>query len=83
MLGGVGARRRRGSSPMARLTSSNTNVLDDNIAIIGDGVIRRTAHYGPQVPTGKRRRAVQAPGQENGQEIFGLAQTGYTLGDIM
>ncbi|XP_070132493.1 voltage-dependent calcium channel type A subunit alpha-1 isoform X6 [Drosophila bipectinata] len=80
MLGGVGARRRRNSSPMARLTSSNINIMEDNIAIIGDGVNRRTAYYGPQA-SNKRRRVVQAP--EHGQEIFGLVQTGYTLGDIM
>ncbi|KAH8262261.1 hypothetical protein KR026_010824 [Drosophila bipectinata] len=80
MLGGVGARRRRGSSPMARLTSSNINIMEDNTAIIGDGVNRRTAYYGPQA-SNKRRRVVQAP--EHGQEIFGLVQTGYTLGDIM
>nr|XP_036676294.1 voltage-dependent calcium channel type A subunit alpha-1 isoform X13 [Drosophila suzukii] len=73
MLGGVGARRRRGSSPMARLTISNINSLDDSIAIIGDGVIRRTTHYGSQ-GSNKRRRA---------PESFALVQTRPNLGDIM
>jgi len=73
MLGGVGARRRRGSSPMARLTISNINSLDDSIAIIGDGVIRRTTHYGSQ-GSNKRRRV---------PESFALVQTRPNLGDIM
>ncbi|XP_034670756.1 voltage-dependent calcium channel type A subunit alpha-1 isoform X24 [Drosophila subobscura] len=80
MLGGVGARRRRGSSPMARLTNSHINSLDDSIAIIGDGVIRRSAHYGSQA-SNKRRRAVPEPG--NDQESFALVQTRPNLGDIM
>ncbi|XP_033240515.1 voltage-dependent calcium channel type A subunit alpha-1 isoform X22 [Drosophila miranda] len=80
MLGGVGARRRRGSSPMARLTNSHINSLDDNIAIIGDGVIRRSAHYGSQA-SNKRRRAVPGPG--NDQESFALVETRPNLGDIM
>ncbi|XP_050746416.1 voltage-dependent calcium channel type A subunit alpha-1 isoform X6 [Drosophila biarmipes] len=73
MLGGVGARRRRGSSPMARLTISNINSLDDSIAIIGDGVIRRTTHYGSQGSNMRRR----AP------ESFAMVQTRPNLGDIM
>ncbi|EDV45978.1 uncharacterized protein Dere_GG18815 [Drosophila erecta] len=73
MLGGVGARRRRGSSPMARLTISNINGLDDNIAIIGDGVIRRSTHYGSQ-GSNKRRRA---------PESFALVQTRPNLGDLI
>ncbi|BFG01538.1 voltage-dependent calcium channel type A subunit alpha-1-like [Drosophila madeirensis] len=80
MLGGVGARRRRGSSPMPRLTNSHINSLDDSIAIIGDGVIRRSAHYGSQA-SNKRRRAVPGPG--NDQESFALVQTRPNLGDIM
>ncbi|XP_034138758.1 voltage-dependent calcium channel type A subunit alpha-1 isoform X22 [Drosophila guanche] len=80
MLGGVGARRRRGSSPMARLTNSHINSLDDSIAIIGDGVIRRSAHYGSQA-SNKRRRAVPGPG--NDQESFALVQSRPNLGDIM
>ncbi|KAH8265895.1 hypothetical protein KR038_009640 [Drosophila bunnanda] len=85
MLGGVGARRRRGSSPMARLTtSSNINSLDDNIAIIGDGVIRRSAHYGSQqASSSSNRRRRPALGAGNGQESFALVQTRPNLGDIM
>nr|XP_017023069.1 voltage-dependent calcium channel type A subunit alpha-1 isoform X1 [Drosophila kikkawai] len=84
MLGGVGARRRRGSSPMARLTTgSNINSLDDNIAIIGDGVIRRSAHYGTQQASSNRRRRPVMGAGGNGQESFALVQTRPNLGDIM
>lgn len=86
MLGGVGARRRRGSSPMARLTNTNVFGLDDNIAIIGDGVTRNNGAQAPAplLPPGtqalgKRRRVAAA----SGPETFALAQTRLKLGDIM
>lgn len=83
MLGGVGARRRRGSSPMARLTNTNAFGQDDNIAIIGDGVTRNGTQP-PPLPSGtqalgKRRRAAAG----SGPETFALAQTRLNLGDIM
>ncbi|KAH8416477.1 hypothetical protein KR222_005300 [Zaprionus bogoriensis] len=93
MLGGVGARRRRGSSPMARLTSTSVFGLDDNIAIIGDGVTRNGAAPGTSsllTPSasasasgtqvfGRRRRVAAG----SGPETFALAQTRLKLGDIM
>lgn len=88
MLGGVGARRRRGSSPMARLTNTNAFGQDDNIAIIGDGVTRNGTQPPPpsssSLPSGtqalgKRRRVAAG----SGPETFTLAQTRLNLGDIM
>lgn len=83
MLGGVGARRRRGSSPMARLTNTNAFGQDDNIAIIGDGVTRNGTQP-PPLPSvtqalAKRKRVAVG----NGPETFALAQTRLKLGDIM
>lgn len=86
MLGGVGARRRRGSSPMARLTNTNVFGLDDNIAIIGDGVTRNN---GAQAPPPSLPPGTQALGKGrrvaagSGPETFALAQTRLKLGDIM
>ncbi|XP_062140694.1 LOW QUALITY PROTEIN: voltage-dependent calcium channel type A subunit alpha-1 [Drosophila sulfurigaster albostrigata] len=79
MLGGVGVRRRRSSSPMTRLTNSNVFSLDDNIAIIGDGITRSCGPSSGPPSTGKLRHS--ATGRAN--ESFPLVQTRLNLGDIM
>ncbi|KAH8301016.1 hypothetical protein KR044_011486 [Drosophila immigrans] len=79
MLRGVGVRRRRGSSPMTRLTNSNIFSLDDNIAIIGDGITRCRAPSSDPPPTAK----LKCVAASKGNEIFPLVQTRLNLGDIM
>ncbi|EDW00503.1 GH11825 [Drosophila grimshawi] len=85
MLGGVGARRRRGSSPMARLTNANIFSLDDNIAIIGDGVTRCGAPPNPQAFNKRRRTAaaVASATVSAQMENAAPAQIRLKLGDIM
>ncbi|XP_051864678.1 voltage-dependent calcium channel type A subunit alpha-1 isoform X10 [Drosophila albomicans] len=79
MLGGVGVRRRRSSSPMTRLTNSNVFSLDDNIAIIGDGITRSCGPSSGPPSTGKLRHSATGRGNES----FPLVQTRLNLGDIM
>ncbi|KAH8386678.1 hypothetical protein KR093_001953 [Drosophila rubida] len=79
MLGGVVVRRRRGSSPMTRLTNSNVFSLDDNIAIIGDGITRSSAPSSGPPTTGKLRHVAAS----KNNEAFPLVQTRLNLGDIM
>ncbi|XP_030081781.1 voltage-dependent calcium channel type A subunit alpha-1 isoform X7 [Drosophila hydei] len=78
MLGGVGARRGRVSSPMGRLANANTFSLDDNIAIIGDGVTRGGTPPGSH-PLNKRRRPLTAAGPDNCAPL----PARLNLGDIM
>lgn len=78
MLGGVGARRGRVSSPMGRLTNANVFSLDDSIAIIGDGVIRGSTPPGRQ-PFKQRRR----PATDSSHENFAPFPSRLNLGDIM
>ncbi|TDG42963.1 hypothetical protein AWZ03_010613 [Drosophila navojoa] len=63
---------------MGRLASANTFSLDDNIAIIGDGVTRGGTPPGSH-PFGKRRRPLAAAGTDSCAPF----QTRLNLGDIM